>query len=43
MESMVNNGADIRSALEIGNRVLTDAGRALLWFRKNCVPVGDTK
>lgn len=43
MEAMVDDGADIRNALEIGNRVLTDAGRAPLWFFKNCAPVGDTK
>ena len=43
MEAMVDDGADIRSALEIGNRILTDAGRAPLWFCENCAPVGDTK
>lgn len=43
MEAMADDGADIRNALEIGNRVLTDAGRAPLWFFKNCAPVGDTK
>ena len=43
MAAMADDGADIRDALEIGNRILTDAGRAPLWFLKDFAPASDTK
>lgn len=42
MSAMTDDGADVRKALEISNRVLTAVGRVPLWFYENCAPVSDT-